>query len=161
MQSFSSFRQSHLARAFSRWVILPGALGVFASHLSAASNPAEPQKSQEASFSQSSESVECYDFVEVTLRMPKPSGQNPFTNAVMSGRFGLTNSSPFRVVEGFCDSEDGTVHRIRFMPRQPGAYAYSISFRQGDLATTHSGSFVAIDKKRRGLIRPDPKYRWH
>ncbi|MCL4195369.1 MAG: DUF4038 domain-containing protein, partial [Thermoguttaceae bacterium] len=64
-------------------------------------------------------------------------------------------------VEGFCDSPDGSIYRIRFMPTRPGQYTYRVSFRRGDSEQTHSGRFEARDARRRGLIRVDPKHPWH
>ena len=70
----------------------------------------------EMSFSQSSESVECYDFVDVTIRVDKAYARSPFTEVFVSGTFGRRkNQESFRV-EGFCDSSDGSIFRIRFMP---------------------------------------------
>jgi hypothetical protein len=64
-------------------------------------------------------------------------------------------------VDGFCDSADGSVFRIRFMAPHPGSYKYSVTYRQGEFQKTSSGTFRSIDAHRRGMIRVDPKYPWH
>src|SRR5690349_24132408 len=64
-------------------------------------------------------------------------------------------------VVGFCDSVDGSMFRIRFMPSSPGEFSYSIAFKQGDIEKTHTGTFRATDGHRRGPIRVDAKYPWH
>src|SRR5262245_34658473 len=66
-------------------------------------------------FIQSTPSVDCFDFVEVTINvMDVPKG-NPFTEAEVTGKFGREGGTTLGV-DGFCDSEDGSVFRIRFMP---------------------------------------------
>jgi hypothetical protein len=114
----------------------------------------------EVSFSQSAASVECYDFIEITLNVAKTSIKNPFTDASVLGHFRLTGERN-NTVEGFCDSSDGSVYRVRFMPSQVGLYEFSITYRQEESEKTYSGRFTAVDGKRRGLVRADPKHRWH
>ena len=97
------------------------------------------------SFSQSGASVEAYDFVEVTANVDRPDASNPFTDATLGGSFGKAGGTERTTVEGFCDSADGSVFRIRFMPSSPGDYTYSIAYRQGGFETTHTGTFRAAD----------------
>jgi hypothetical protein len=113
------------------------------------------------SFSQSSASVEAYDFVEVTISVASPDAKNPFTDAAVEAQFGKTGESKRLSVEGFCDSADGSVFRARFMPWGPGEYTYSITYRQGAFTKSHSGNFRATEGHRRGPIRVDAKYPWH
>ncbi len=113
------------------------------------------------SFSQSAETLEAYDFVEVTLNVSSPDAKNPFTDVVVEGQFGKTGGGQQLNVTGFCDAADGSVYRIRFMPATPGEYRYSLVFRQGSFEKTHSGTFRATDGHRRGPIRVDPQYPWH
>jgi Protein of unknown function (DUF4038)/Domain of unknown function (DUF5060) len=113
------------------------------------------------SFSPSPATIEAYDFVEVTLNVAGPDAQNPFTDVEVRGQFGKTGESKRLAVEGFCDSQDGSVFRVRFMPWAAGNYDYSISYRQGTYEKTQAGSFQATDGHRRGMIRVDPAYPWH
>ena len=113
------------------------------------------------SVAQSAPMVEAYDFVEVTLNIASPDVKNPFTNAAVSGQFGKAGENRQVAVEGFCDSADGSVFRVRFMPSAPGEYSYSVAYRQGGFEWTHTGSFRASAGHRRGPIRVDPKYPWH
>jgi hypothetical protein len=115
----------------------------------------------EVSFSQSAASVEVYDFAEITVNVVAPDARNPFTDVALRGSFGKAGSSERINVDGFCDSTDGSVFRIRFMPRSPGDYAYSVTYRQNDFEKTYGGAFRATDGNRRGPIRDDPKYPWH
>ena len=113
------------------------------------------------SFSQSSEFVECYDFVEITINVSGPSVQNPFTEVFVTGRFGKAGQGATLAVDGFCDSSDGSVFRIRFMPSDPGDYAYSVTYWQDNLQKVHTGTFKAVNAKRRGIVQADPSYPWH
>ena len=112
-------------------------------------------------FAQGAASVEVYDFLEVTLNVASPDAKNPFTDVTVQAQFGKTGESSRLDVDGFCDSSDGTVYRVRFMPLTAGNYTYSITYRQGSFEKTQPGSFRATDGHRRGPIRVDPNYPWH
>jgi len=123
--------------------------------------PALMAAPKEVSFSQSSESVEAYDFIEVTVNVSTPDAHNPFMDVALRGTFQRAGAKEQIAVEGFCDSPDGSVYRIRFMPATPGEYAYSVAYRQGDFEKTFTGRFHATDGHRRGPIRVDRQYPWH
>ncbi len=123
--------------------------------------PALMAAPKEVSFSQSSESVEAYDFVEAAVNVSMPDAHNPFLDATLRGSFQKIGAKEQSEVEGFCDSADGSVFRIRFMPATPGEYSYSIAYRQGDFEKTFRGKFHATDGHRRGPIRVDRQYPWH
>jgi hypothetical protein len=116
---------------------------------------------REVSFSPGGGSVEAYDFLEVTVNVAGPDARNPFTDVTLVGTFAKAGTNERRNVEGFCDSPDGSVFRIRFMPLSPGDYTYSVTYRQGDFEKTSTGTFRASDGRRRGPIRVDPNYPWH
>ena len=122
--------------------------------------PALKAAPKDVSFSQPQGSVEAYDFVEVTVNVSGPDAANPFLDAALTGSFTKSGGSRTEV-EGFCDSQDGSVFRIRFMPSSPGDYSYSIAYKQGSFEKTHTGTFHATDGHRRGPLRVDPKYPWH
>jgi hypothetical protein len=111
-------------------------------------------------FTRSSDKVAAYDFLEVTLAVKEPAAKNPFTDVSILGQFGPEGAEPISV-DGFCDNADGTTYRIRFMPSKPGKHSYSVVFRQGDFTKTHTGSFEAVDAKRRGIVRVDKEHPWH
>jgi hypothetical protein len=115
----------------------------------------------DVSFSQPVQTVEAYEFVEVTAQVNKPDARNPFLDATFSGTFSKADGSDGKIVEGFCDSSDGSVFRIRFMPASPGDYTYTATYRQGAAETKHTGAFKASAGRRNGPIRVDPKYPWH
>jgi len=114
----------------------------------------------EIAFSQSAQVVEAYDFVEVTIKVDAPDALNPFVDVVVSGRFSRAGH-PEAVVDGFCDSADGRVFRIRFMPSASGDYTYSVTYQQAGFHRQHDGSFRAVIGNRRGVLRVDPAYPFH
>ncbi|UCG49979.1 MAG: DUF4038 domain-containing protein [Phycisphaerales bacterium] len=111
-------------------------------------------------FVQSAQTVDAYDFIEITLKLDKQDAGNPFTDVAVEGWFGR-DGGPKTVVDGFCDSPDGRTFRIRFMPTRPGSYDYGLKYRQGPYEKTHSGKFSARNGKRRGLLRVDKNHPWH
>src|SRR5580765_5237381 len=115
---------------------------------------------RKVAFSQSADSVEAYDIVEASVNVEGPDVANPFIDVKVNGSFAKAGGRA-TTVEGFCDSADGSVFRIRFMPSSPGEYSYSIAYRQGSFESSHSGKFRATDGQRWGPVRVDPKYPWH
>ncbi len=113
------------------------------------------------SFSQSTNEVEVYDFLEFTAAISPPHPQNPFTDASIDGTFQTADGRKRCKVDGFCDSEDGSLYRIRFMPATPGDYVYAIEYRQGGFKRVSGGTFHVKSSARRGPIRIDPNNRWH
>jgi hypothetical protein len=111
-------------------------------------------------FTASSDAVACYDFVEVTANVDQSAAANPFTDVTVDGSFAPKDGQPLSV-DGFCDSADGRVFRIRFMPSKPGTYNYTVKYREGAFEKTHQGSFEAKDERKKGLVRVDPEFPSH
>jgi hypothetical protein len=112
-------------------------------------------------FSQSAASVAVFDFVEITGNVASPAVKNPFVEASLTGFFSQEGSSEGTSADGFCDSTDGSVFRIRFMPSKAGVYKFHVTLKTGDVAESYSGTFTASDQHRRGPLRVDPAYPWH
>lgn len=113
------------------------------------------------SFAQSSQTVDAYDFVEITANVALPRAANPFADSDFDGSFESQDGTKHWNVQGFCDSENGSIFRIRFMPPSPGDYKYSVRYKQGWSTKSFSGTFHASDGHRRGPIRVDSKNPWH
>ena len=109
-------------------------------------------------FSQSAQEVEPYDFIELTARVSAPRARNPFLDASIHGTFAMLHGNERWQIDGFCDAEDGTIFRVRFMPRAAGDYAYSVEYRQGWSRRTSAGSFRVSSGRRRGPVRIDPQH---
>ncbi len=105
--------------------------------------------------------VDAYDHVEIAARITLPSVSNCFTGATLDGTFqNVADGRQWRV-GGFCDSTDGSVFRIRFMPPASGDYRYFLEYTEGAFRTASSGVFRATSGHRRGPIRVDRDHPWH
>jgi hypothetical protein len=105
--------------------------------------------------------VEVFDFQEITLTIDKPNkGLNPFKQAQLTATF-TSGKGESNTVEGFCDSQDGSVYKIRFMPAKAGIYQFGLKFIQNGKSQQASGTFEAIASARRGLLRLDSEHPWH
>ncbi len=124
--------------------------------LSASPVSAEPS----VAFAVSADTVDRYDFVEVTANVAQSAARNPFTDVMLTGSFGPTGG-PKTDVEGFCDAADGTVFRIRFMPSAPGRYEYLVKYREGSFEKVQQGAFSVRQDPRRGIVRVDPEFPAH
>jgi hypothetical protein len=113
------------------------------------------------SFSQSAPTIDAYDFVEITALVSGLRVSNPFVEASFQGWFEVEDGGSRTRVEGFCDSEDGSVFRIRFMPPKEGSYRYFVEYRQRGSSRSWTGSFLATNGHRRGPIRIDSENPWH
>jgi hypothetical protein len=113
------------------------------------------------SYSSAPSQIEAYDFVEITATVLSPDAHDPFEDATLTGTLATEDGSHHWDVDGFCDADNGSVFRIRFMAPQPGGYKYTVTYRQGGFQKTATGTFQAIDAHRRGTIGVDPKYPWH
>lgn len=126
-------------------------------------NPPHPVTLPNITFVQSSNSVEVYDFLEVALNVEQPNALNPFADVFVHAKFSLMEGKGVSnvAVQGFCDSVDGNIFRVRFMPMEPGEYTYLVTYWQNNLQKVHSGTFKAVDAKRRGQVVVDPTHPWH
>ncbi len=114
----------------------------------------------EVLFSPSADRLDAYDYLEITLNVTAPDAGNPFTDVTVQGWFSADGGRSVNA-DGFCDSPDGSVFRIRFMPTRAGRHDYSVTYRQGPYEATHQGSFQAVDGGRKGIVRVDEQHPWH
>jgi hypothetical protein len=121
----------------------------------------QAQSPEPVVFTQSSFSVAVFDFVEIAAAVKTPAVPNPFTDVSFTGEFEQAGSHEQVAVEGFCDSADGSVYRIRFMPAKAGDYTFHLTLKAGALTERYAGRFTAVDEHRRGPLRVDPAYPWH
>ncbi len=112
-------------------------------------------------FTLSSETTDVFDYVEVVAKVQSPDVANPFVDATLTGSFGKAGTAVQTPVDGFCDSEDGGVFRIRFMPPVPGEYSFSVVYREGASETRFIGKFRGQPSQRKGPVRVDSAYPWH
>jgi len=98
--------------------------------------------------------------VEVTVQVAHPPAGNPFTDATVTGELTSPGAAPRRI-DGFCDSADGSVFRLRFMPTNAGRHEFAVAYRRGGVEATHRGSFTARRGRLAGPVRVDPAHPFH
>lgn len=102
-------------------------------------------------FSSAPAQVERFDYVEITATVKSPDVRNPFTDASLTGTLETADGGQQWRIEGFADSDDGSVFRIRFMPVMAGEYKYTVTYQEGEFRKTASGMFRAVEAHRRGV----------
>jgi hypothetical protein len=122
----------------------------------ALAHAAEPK----VEFTPSTSEVGCYEFHEVRVDVSGSRVSNPFVDATVTGSF-AEEGGKRTPVDGFCDSEDGRVFRIRFMPSKPGTYSCTVVYREGAFEKTYLGRFRAVESRRKGVVRVDREFPWH
>ena len=115
----------------------------------------------DVSFTKPAAQVARFDFVEISATVSAPDATNPFEDASLSGSLETADGSHHWAVDGFCDSSDGALFRIRFMASLAGDYKYSVTYEQGSFTKSSTGGFRAVQAQKRGLIAVDPQYPWH
>lgn len=124
--------------------------------------------------------IDMYNRYEVAVHVEHPAFRNPFTEVELIGQFG-EDEAPFTFthgladgllgtaenrdrlipVDGFCDSEDGSLFRIRFMPRSAGRYRYTVAFKFQGKTWSYEGYFEAKHAGDRGILRVDQAFPSH
>jgi len=114
----------------------------------------------DVTFTPSAKVVGTYDFLEVRIDVANPPAGNPFVDAEVTGELHGEQGNALKV-DGFCDSDDGRIFRIRFMPVHPGRHTYSVNYRAGTAEVTYRGQFTARKSGDKGLVRVDKEHPWH
>jgi len=116
---------------------------------------AEPEITLEAPHT-----VPRFDVAEFVVRVPQPPFRNPFTEAELSGVF-TGGGVSFRV-EGFADSPDGSVFRLRFSPEAAEVtFDYALRLRGGGLDRSFTGQLRCGPSDRPGPVIVDPEHPRH
>ncbi|MFZ0746824.1 MAG: DUF4038 domain-containing protein [Terracidiphilus sp.] len=115
----------------------------------------------DVTFSQPATQINRFDFVEIAANIQKPDAANPFEDASLTGVLETADGSQHWNVDGFCDADDGSVFRIRFMAPFAGDYKYSVTYRQGGFTKKSSGTFSAVEAHLSGILADDPAFPWH
>ncbi|MBI1854107.1 MAG: DUF4038 domain-containing protein [Planctomycetes bacterium] len=105
--------------------------------------------------------VGVFDVWEAAVRVTSPAPGNPFTANRLVGWFVHTADGSRTSIEGFCDSPDGSLYRLRFAPRQTGDYVFTLHLDDGRRVAEQSGAFTAIAGDNPGFLRVDPNHPHH
>src|SRR5260221_1084201 len=94
-------------------------------------------------FTQSALTAPVFDLIEITANVRTPVLRNPFLDGSITGNFEQAGSNNRVAVDGFCDSPDGSLYRVRFMPSKVGSYTFHVTMKAGQQTESHSGTFTA------------------
>lgn len=108
---------------------------------------------QKPFFQKRADVIDVFDFQEITIRINPKGIANPFTDVLIQSEF--TNGNEKNTVNGFCDAQDGTIFKVRFMPQTSGVFDYQIKVAIGNKSYTHKSQFTAIPSKRHGPVQVD------
>lgn len=86
---------------------------------------------------------------EVMVAVEAPTAADCVTDVRVTGEFRHEADREAVRVEGSCDSEDGSLFRVRFTPRRPGEYDWRVTYRQGEFERVGAGSLTAIRREAR------------
>jgi uncharacterized protein DUF4038/3-keto-disaccharide hydrolase/uncharacterized protein DUF5060 len=102
-----------------------------------------------------------FDVWEAEVHVATPAPGNPFTANRLVGWFVHTADGSTTSVEGFCDSPDGSLYRLRFAARQTGDYAFTLHYDDGRRVAEQPGTLTAVAGENPGFLRVDPNHRHH
>jgi Domain of unknown function (DUF5060) len=111
-------------------------------------------------FCPSAGEVNVFDFAEVAICATGDLPANPFTDVEIRAVC-APDGQPGWAVDGFCDSDDGALYRVRLMPRCAGVHRYTVTVRHGAALFTHTGMFNAMPVESEGLVQVDPEHPYH
>ncbi len=105
--------------------------------------------------------VKRFDVAEFAIRIARPQFANPFTDVALTGEFAAAGGDWVRV-QGFCDSQDGSVFRLRFCPTQaPADYRYRITLKAADRERVFRGELSCKPSDHPGPVIVDRKHPKH
>ncbi|MBN2268984.1 MAG: DUF4038 domain-containing protein [Sedimentisphaerales bacterium] len=112
----------------------------------------------DVSFVEQPKAAACFDASKFVIKVSAEGGppfKNPFTDAELTGTFEGPDGASLRVA-GFCDSQDGSIYRLRFCPRKVGIYKYSLSFRAEGVEKKLAGRLICEPSGSQGPVVVDP-----
>jgi len=106
-------------------------------------------------------SVKRFDPAEFVVRVEQPTFKNPFTDVELTGEFVPAGGTAIRV-EGFADSQDGSVFRLRFCPELADVtYEYSLRLQGIGIDRRFGGKLLCEVSDRAGPVIVDPQHPKH
>jgi hypothetical protein len=101
-----------------------------------------------------------YDVIELSFPFAINKSTNPFTDVSLT----LIVTEPggrTKTVEGFCDAENGSVYKVRFMPVEVGKHSYRATLVSHGKQQEKTGFFTVSSSAANGPVRVDKDYPWH
>jgi len=101
------------------------------------------------------EVISNYEIHETIVSMKPNLSVNPFVEAQLTGEYVGPNGIGIKV-DGFCDSPDGSIFKIRFTPKKEGAYVFNLVLTYAGKQIEASGKFDVISGEHDGFVSIDP-----
>ncbi|MFH1515289.1 MAG: putative collagen-binding domain-containing protein [bacterium] len=96
-----------------------------------------------------------YGVAEFVFRVQGVTIRNPFTDIEIKGTY-VSGNTRFSV-DGFADSQDGSLFRLRFSPEIANTtYTYDISFKGSGVTKNFTGKLVSTAPQDKGPVIVDP-----
>jgi hypothetical protein len=116
--------------------------------------------SREVEFVKAPDRVPLYGLFEAQVRVKSPVAANPFTDARLTATF--TTAGEKATVDGFSDSLDGALFKVRFSPQTARAvYSYRIVYSDAAGTQTATGQFRCVEGKEFRPVIADPRHPKH
>lgn len=104
-------------------------------------------------FAVARKAVPRYDILQVDITIPQPPAGNPFRDRHVFGEFTHVDSGETMLVDGYCDSQDGSKFGLRFCPRHEGEYTYDVTYVDDTQTAHHLGRFDCVPSTIPGFLR--------
>jgi len=115
---------------------------------------------REVRFLPSSDRIPLFGLFEVEVRVRSPVIANPFADARLSGVF--KSDGEEIAVEGFADSLESDLFKIRFSPQRPQArYTYCLAYSDAAGTETFTGRFQCVEGREFRPVVVDPQHPKH
>ncbi len=114
---------------------------------------------QRPDFKQRAPTIDVFDFQEIMMNVNPKGISNPFTDVQITGEF--SHGTTTTQVNGFCDSQDGSEYKLRFMPQKTGEYVYAVQFVVNGKTYSYKNKFLAVASTRKGPLEVDKENPTH
>lgn len=105
--------------------------------------------------------VKRFDPAEFAIQIASPQFANPFVEADVTGEFTPAGGQAVQV-QGFCDSQDGSLFRLRFCPDLGSTvYKYRILIKGPSFEQVFTGELRSESSDRAGPVVVEPQHRKH
>ncbi len=115
------------------------------------------------------DTVAAFSRYEIEVRPTDGRVENPFIDRRLEATV-RTPDGGHHEIEGFCDSEDGSLYRLRYMPAEEGEHVVSVRLVRANPAASHTGvakeqhcemRFAATGSDHPGVLRVDDEHPYH
>lgn len=110
--------------------------------------------------SSTTNTVKTFGQFELTISTKPGKKINPFTDVTLQADFKDENGN-ITTVHGFCDADDGSIFRARFMPVHAGTYSYHTVLSVKGKKKVFDGNLTVIPSDNNGPVRVDSAHPWH